>query len=342
MIAVADRPRHGLAGCPAPPVSASLLALPCHLPLDIVNRRQTHFVWIIFIVFWRLARRNLALAGLALLLGGGWYAYEALYARPQMAYLGLPEAVRWDAPMTWTRVFRNHGFLVGYSELRGNPLWVTYALSPPPSGAPHLKRPARFESDWRSFSRIGHDDYDKSGYDRGHLAPNHAISLLYGREGQANSFLMTNISPQTQGLNQRVWERLEEVELDRLAPMFGKVWVVDGPVFDNRTERLRSAFRVEVPDAFYKIFAAPEADGPPKLLAFIIPQAVKGKEPLDRFVTTVDEVEFRTGFDFFPQLDPRWEKTAEGAVDAQAWRVQEWANAASCLGRKGDPECSNR
>lgn len=309
-----------------------------------MSRRQSpsSSVWIIFIVFWRLARRNPALALLASLLGGGWYAYEALYARPQMAYLGLPEAIRWDAPMTWTRVFRNHGFMVGYSELRGDPLWVIYALAPPPADAPHLKRPSRFEADWRSLTRIGHDDYDKSGFDRGHLAPNHAISLLYGRVGQQGSFLMTNIAPQTKALNQQVWERLEEIELDRLAPRFGKLWVVDGPVFDDRTERLRSSLRVEVPDAFYKIFAAPQADGPPKMLAFIIPQTVKGKEPLDRYVATVDEVEARTGFDFFPQLDKRWERAAEGTLDIQTWRVQEWADAPSCLGRRDSPECAGR
>ncbi|BBL77025.1 hypothetical protein MishRS11D_41230 [Methylomagnum ishizawai] len=300
---------------------------------DTVNLRKLLALWALFAGVWRWGRGNPAALLLALAGLGGWYGYEALYVRPQMAYLGLPQATRWADPMTWTRVFRNHGYLAGYSELRGDPLWVIYALSAPPADAPHLKRLNRFVTDGRSLTRIGHDDYDKSGYDRGHLAPNHAISVLYGRAGQRDTFLMTNIVPQTAALNERVWERLEEVELDRLAPRLGKLWVVTGPVFEGGTERLKSAFRVEVPDACYKIYAAQGPDGAPRFLAVVVPQTVRGNEPLDRFVVTVDEVERRTGFDFFPGLDPKLEPTVEGEVDPVFWQVGEWAAVA---GRYGD------
>jgi endonuclease G len=301
-----------------------------------VNRRQAISLWAVLALLWRLGRKSPATALTCLLLGGGGYAYEVLYARPGMAYLGLPEA-RWEQPLTWTRVFRNHGYMAGYSELRGDPLWVVYALSPAPEDAPRLKRPGRFSADWRSLSHVGHDDYDRSHYDRGHLAPNHAISVLYGREGQLDTFLMTNIVPQTAELNERVWERLEEAELDRLAPRFGKLWVVTGPVFEGGVERLKSSFRVEVPDACYKIYALPRPPGEaPKLLAFVIPQKVKGGEPLDRFLTSVDEVERLTGLDFFPELDPRLEPGAEGTVDPEFWGVKEWAGLAGRYsGRKG-------
>ncbi len=294
-------------------------------PLATFNRRSISF-WKIFILLWQLGRRSPGLVLLGLGTAGGWYAYEVLYARPAMAYLGLPEAVRWDHPRTWTRVFRNHGFMVGYSEIRGNPLWVIYALSRIPNHASHLKRPSRFELDWRSLNRVGHADYDRSGYDRGHMAPNHAISLLYGREGQLDSFLMTNITPQMKPLNEKVWERLEEAELDQLTPRFGKLWVVTGPIFDDPIERLPSSFRVEVPDAFYKIYAVPQPAGAPKLLAFIIPQTVKGKESLDRFVTNVDQVEARTGLDFFPQLDESRAKAVEATVDTGFWQLERWAD----------------
>ncbi len=320
-------------------IKSSPLAFPLVPVCVAVNRRQSVSFWIIFALVWRLGRKSPVLALLSLLALGGWYSFEALYARPGMAYLGLPEAVRWEDPMTWTRVFRNHGYMVGYSELRGDPLWAIYALSRVPDDAPKLKRPARFNADWRSLTRIGHDDYDRGGYDRGHLAPNHAISVLYGREGQLDTFLMTNIVPQKAALNERVWERLEEVELDRLAARFGKLWVVTGPIFEGGVERLRSSFRVEVPDACYKIYAAPQPEGgAPKLLAFVVPQTVKGNEPLDRFLVSVDEVERRTGFDFFPRLDSRLEPAAEGGIDAEFWQVEEWAGLAGrYTGRKGKP-----
>ena len=273
---------------------------------------------------------------LALMGSGGWYAYEVAYARPQMSYLGLPEAVDWKNPMTWTRVFRNTGFMVGYSELRGNPLWVIYALAPPSSHAPHLRRPSRFEQDWRSLTRIGHDDYDHSGYDRGHMAPNHAISLLYGREGQLDTFRMTNIVPQKPDLNRELWERMEEAEVDRLAARFSRVWVYTGPIFEGSRERLSSSFRIEIPDAFYKIYALPQADGHPRMLAFIVPQHVKGNEALSRFATTVDEVEKRTGLDFFPKLEPGLEPSVEASAEPEFWHLQEWANLPGHAGKRGD------
>lgn len=252
------------------------------------------------------------------------YGHEVFYARPALSYLGLPEAQAWQAP-TWTRVLRNEGFLVGYSDLRGNPLWVTYRLQAIPPDARHYRRPQRFERDWRALNSIGHDDYSGSGYDRGHLAPNYAISRLYGPEAQAASFRMTNITPQRPRLNQKLWQRLEEVEIDVFAPREGELWVITGPIFDNHIERLPGSARVEIPDAFYKIFAAPGADGTPRLLAFIMPQSVRGDEPLDQYLASVDEVEARTGLDFFPQLDSTIAQRIEGIIAPQSWQLDEVA-----------------
>lgn len=259
---------------------------------------------------------------LVALIGGAWYFYEVEVARPQMAWMGIPRAVDRTNPNGWTRVFRNHGFMLGYSDLRGNPLWVIYALTPPAVDAPHLKRPSHFRVDWRSFNRIAHEDYGGSGFDRGHLAPSHGIGLVYGEQGQADSFLMTNVTPQKPDLNQKLWERLEEVELDHFAKQFGKIWVVTGPIFDPPLERLRSAWRVEVPDACYKIIIAPDSR---QALAFIMPQTVRGNEPLDHYVTSIDAVEKRTGLDFFHQLDDAAENKLEAQVDPAPWRLNELA-----------------
>ena len=280
-------------------------------------------VWAVIVFVLRLGGLMPFTAWLAVgLAGGAWYAYEVKVARPQMVWMGEPRPVDWKNPSTFTRTLRNHGFMLGYSDLRGNPLWVTYALATPPPDAGHLKRPARFSADWRGINRVSHEDYTGGGYDRGHMAPNHAISVVYGREGQADSFLMTNVTPQKASLNEKLWERLEELELDRFAKQFGKVWVVDGPIFDPPNERLHSSWRVEIPDAFYKIIVAPEAK---KVLAFIMPQAVRGDEPLDHYLTSVDSIEKRTGLDFFPELNDAEENRLEAEVDPVPWRLQELA-----------------
>lgn len=182
-----------------------------------------------------------------------FYAYESMIGRPSAIYMGVPQVQSFSFN-TFTRVFRNKGFMVGYSDYRGNPLWVSYALTPVPSNAKKYKRPSSFYKDWRNITSIKAEDYTHSGYDRGHMAPNYAISRLYGVTAQINTFDMTNISPQKPNLNRKVWQRLEEVGVSEFTKYFDKVWVLTGPIFDEKIERLKSSNFVEIPDAFYKIY----------------------------------------------------------------------------------------
>jgi endonuclease G len=270
----------------------------------------------------RLSCRHPVLLLIVLGLGFVGYGYEVKIARPTLLYQGAPQARDAKNIDTWFRILRNHGFILGYSDLRGNPLWVEYALTPEADTA-SLKRLNRFETDWRSINRIGHDSYQNSGYDRGHMAPNYAISHLYGRAGQADSFLMTNITPQKPKLNQQLWQHLEETEIKHFAKNFGKVWVITGPVFSGTVERLSSDWMVEIPDAFYKIYITEAAPGKqPVALAFLVPQTVNGKEPLVQFVTSIDHIEAQTGLDFFAQLDDRTETSLESTVLQQPWNLQ--------------------
>ena len=250
------------------------------------------------------------------------YGYEVFIARPALLYQGTPQLISATNMNTWFRIFRNNGFILGYSDLRGNPLWVEYALTPVDENMPHLKRPNHFQTDWRSINRVDHGDYTKSGYDRGHNAPNHAMSMLYGRYGQADSFLMTNVSPQKPKLNQQVWQRLEEMELSFFAKNFGKVWVITGPIFSDNSERMPSSRRVTIPRAFYKIYVTEETDSKPAFaLAFVVPQTVSGKEQLSSFITTIDAIEVQTGLDFLADFDDKIEAHLEGVVEVAPWNL---------------------
>lgn len=105
---------------------------------------------------------------LALLLGGLSYSYEFFIARDTMVFQGVPKAIE-SSLETYTRIFRNRAYMVGYSDLRGNPLWVVYKLTPPFQNVSPLKRPDSFNADWRNMGLITSSDYVNSGYDRGHL-----------------------------------------------------------------------------------------------------------------------------------------------------------------------------
>jgi len=254
-------------------------------------------------------------------LGAGEYAYEVNIARPPLLFQGAPQAIDKRNTDTWFRILRNHGFILGYSDLRGNPLWVEYALTDLTNSSA-LKRPSHFEADWRSLNRVNHDSFRDSGYDRGHMAPNHAISRLYGKPGQADSFLMTNITPQKPKLNQRIWQRLENLEAEYFATHFGKIWVITGPIFNRNIERLPKDWTVEIPDAFFKIYITEAAANKPSIaLAFLIPQSVNGKEPLQQFITSIDDIEAQSGLDFFSYLDDNTEASLESVVNPKPWHT---------------------
>lgn len=267
------------------------------------------------------------LAGLLIIVMAGWYSYEQIIARPAMVFAGVPTHQDWQTQLT-KRIIRNDAFMVGYSDWLGNPLWVTYQVSPRPDNAAHLPRPRRFDSDWRSLrcltfvACVTHRDYTGSGYNRGHLAPNHIIATRYGAKAQQQTFLMTNISPQRPHLNQRTWQRIEALAANQFSQTHAPFWVITGPIFNDKPSFLSSsAKRIAIPDSFYKIFIKPSetADQLPKVLAFIVPQTVRGNEDLRQFLVTVNEIETQTGLNFFHQLGDEVEHSIESRIDKDSW-----------------------
>ena len=107
-------------------------------------------------------------------------------------------------------------------------------------------RPAQHHS-WQACD--GHEAYTSTGYDRGHMAPSYAIGTRYGHEAQRETFLMSNIVPQSPDLNRIWWRVLEEKEANDFAVRLERVWVVTGPVFAGEVKKLPSG--VDVPTAFF-------------------------------------------------------------------------------------------
>lgn len=244
-----------------------------------------------------------------------------------MAYEGVPRVTA-SGPEFWLRNWRNPGFMLGYSEWRRNALWVTYKLSAKEerySG----ERPKHFNVDNRSIMRVSGNDYRNSGFDRGHLAPNYAIASEYGRSAQLATFQMSNISPQSKHLNQKLWQRLESVTVDHFLARKKNLWIVTGPVFDDHITNLKSG--VEIPDAFYKIILAPATDSAPaEAISFVMPQKVRGNEPLSRYLSSIDAIEAATGLDFFHKLADDAEAKLESNIsDGRSWNLKAVDNTPS-------------
>ncbi len=232
----------------------------------------------------------------------------------------------WPVPISDSKIIdpvqllENKCYDVGYSNARANPLWVTYRLTRHKDEGVD-KRQSKFITDTRTSAQIVHEHYNRSGYDRGHMAPNHAIGALCDDEAQKETFLMTNIAPQSKALNQRWWERLERVEFNHFTRIFDKVWVIAGPVFADYPVNLPNG-PVQLPSEFYKIYLAEQA-GQWHALAFLVEQGVEGKEPLSHYRTSIAEVEAKTGLDFLPELNAELKQRLSLDTQDESWKLNE-------------------
>jgi endonuclease G len=213
------------------------------------------------------------------------------------------------------KVLRNIAYTSGYSEFRKNPLWVGYRYDKN-DGRNELQRPGSFKMDPRTDSKVKPSAYTSSGYDRGHLAPNSGIALRFGQEAQLETFLMTNIAPQRPKLNRQVWKRIEDLEAN-LANSFDTVWVITGPIFGDSRTFLKD--KVEIPEKFYKILINLRGDYV-RTLSFIVEQEVSGREPIEKFFASIDEIERLTGLDFLAPMEDNHEDMLESLVPKALWR----------------------
>ncbi|MBA2379899.1 MAG: DNA/RNA non-specific endonuclease [Blastocatellia bacterium] len=197
-----------------------------------------------------------------------------------------------------------NGLVISYNNSRGTANWVAWRTSLSDLGD-NLARP-RFEVDPRlpkNFNLIQHRDYSGSGYDRGHLVP--SADRFGDAALNAETFLMTNIAPQTRSLNQYPWQRFEAYSRG-LVRRGNDVYSIAG-VYGG-SGRLRT--RVTVPTNFWKIMVAVPA-GSDLYSAEVVLQVVAVDMPnvpnIDNsawqdYRVTIAELEKRTGLRFFAEL----------------------------------------
>ncbi len=156
-------------------------------------------------------------------------------------------------------------------------------------------------------------DYAGSGMDRGHLVP--AGDLKWSEEAMRQSFLLTNVAPMHKALNEGGWAKLEE-KVREWTARDSALLVFTGPVLSDQDTTLTSG-RVTVPSAYYKVIMAP-CVRPMRAIAFIYPNGHSGGW-LSQYAVSVDEVERRTGLDFFPTLPDEEQGRIESTVNLDAW-----------------------
>ena len=148
-------------------------------------------------------------------------------------------------------------------------------------------------------------DYQKSGYDRGHLAP--AADMGYSMETMVQSFFYSNMSPQLPRFNRGVWKKLE-MQVRNWAVEYDSLYVVTGPIFDSVMPTI-GPHRVAIPKAYYKVLLQ-KRNGNWEGIGFILPNT-NTKVDYKDYATNIDKVEEITRLDFFWELEDSLEKKLE-------------------------------
>lgn len=108
-----------------------------------------------------------------------------------------------------------------------------------------VKRVDSFRADYRVSNPVSPRDYVGSGYDKGHLAPADDASTSVE---MYQSFLMTNMTPQTPELNRGPWKALETKvrKMVTSTPM----WVETIPVYPKDPVYVSN---IPVPTGYWKV-----------------------------------------------------------------------------------------
>lgn len=234
-----------------------------------------------------------------------------------LTYGGLPLI---DSTVSKPKILINDTYISAYDEDLRNPVWVAYRLGNA-KGTLNIQkweRPELFVADERTTSKVDHDVYKGSGYDRGHMAPNATILAQYGQLGQMETFLMTNITPQKPVLNQKIWADLEALERDVISQddtpnkEVHDVYVITGPIFGPSPIRIGKGTKsVAVPISFFRIIAFRKGyTGTFKAVSFIIPQEPPTQNIKD-YYRSIDDIEQLTHIDFFPKLTETVQRNLE-------------------------------
>lgn len=222
----------------------------------------------------------------------------------------MPETVESDTVICHTH------YCFCYSEQHEQAFWLAYQIEAKML-IPVVDRAKSFRTDPKiETMSADNDDYYKSGYDKGHLAP--ARDMAFDPIAQEECFYFGNISPQVPEFNRGIWRGLE-FKLRNWVNQFEKVYVVTGPLLHDSLPVIGEN-RVSVPEYFYKAVLVYN-DTLCKSIGFVIPNSTGLGNAYSKYVVSVDSIETLTQRNLFYLLDDELENVAESETDYEFWQL---------------------
>ena len=205
------------------------------------------------------------------------------------------------------------GFTVSFNPEQHIPNYVAWELTATEAEGSQ-PRESKFFQDTDVPGCPATDDYRRSGFDRGHMAP--AADMKWNAQAMHDSHSLANICPQDHSLNSGRWSTLEKT-CRQWAKRDSAIIIICGPVMTDAMPQTIGQAQVRVPRRFFKVILAPYAD-PVRAIGFIMPNSYTD-EGLEELACSVDDIEAATGYDFFACLPDSIEAQIESRPDFRAW-----------------------
>lgn len=180
-------------------------------------------------------------------------------------------------------------------------------------------------------------DYRSTGYDRGHICASEDRICSMDVNGQ--TFFLSNMHPQINSFNAAVWATMESrvrTWRDAVVNNGGTMYICKGGtigdvningirksgVLDKNpsTGRSNEGLRMPVPKYFFMAILKRTAAGVYQAMAFWAEHKPDNSKDLTKYMITVNELESRTGYDFFCNLPDKIEESVEGMVNSEEWK----------------------
>jgi len=222
-------------------------------------------------------------------------------------------------------------YSISYNRDKGTPNWVSWHLDNSWYGT--LARVDTFRPDPKvdpSWYRVQAFDYSGSGFDRGHMTPNADRDNQNRIPINQETYLMSNMVPQAPDNNQGPWAALEAA-LRTISDGGNELYIVSGPLgvggtgSNGGTTTTIANGNITVPAFTWKVaLVLPKAAGDDtarvtcstRTIAVLMPnQNGIRSNPWETYLTTVDNIEQQTGFDFFSNLPPAIQACIEAGTN---------------------------
>ena len=195
----------------------------------------------------------------------------------------------------------HHGFVDGYSPVLRVPLYAVEHLTREHVIEHQRNHEGRTDS-FRPDDRLTHSqraelsDYKRSGYDRGHMAPD---ADSWDEESEYDTFVLSNMVPQAPDNNRELHAHIEGA-VRHLAKQEGELYVYTGPIFQgSNTQYLHN--RVAIPSGIFKLVYDPRQQAASAYLE----NNVNGPQGQTYTVITPAQLTDLTGIDFLPGIQTK-------------------------------------